>query len=233
MVVKLISNATETTPEATDLIPIARPADATARHATVQGIIDGVLDAVYVEVAGDTMTDPLTFSGTGRVTIDQWIGSAGVRAPGTKPATYVQHGLTGVWQFADATTSNQEHVGGTLKISTSMDRTVVPTMTIGWSADGVSPGNCEWQFEYLWIGANSATNAAAQETLTATTAASATSNGLVFTTFSGIDLPGATDQAMLFRVKRLSGGSNDTIADTVELRGMKFTYTSDKLGTGT
>ena len=200
--------------------------------ATSKKMAASVLDARYVDVAGDTMTDPLLFSGTGRVTIDQWIGSAGVRAPGLKKATYVLHGLTGVWQFSDASAGNEEQVSGTLKIATSMDRTVVPTMTIGWSADGVSPGNCEWQFEYLWIGANEATNAGAQETLTEATAASTTSNGLVFTTFSGIDLPGATDQAMLFRVTRLSAG-NDTIVDTVELRGMKFTYTINKLGTGT
>lgn len=206
--------------------------DDVAGTATTKKLAVSVLDGRYVAVAGDTMTEPLLFSGSGRVTIDQWIGATGVRAPGLKKATYVLHGLTGVWQFADAGAGNEQQISGTLKISTLMDRTVVPTMTIGWSADGVSPGNCEWQFEYLWIGADEATDAAAQKTLTVTTAASSTSNGLVFSTFAGIDLPGGTDQAMLFRVTRLSAGGNDTIIDSVELRGMKYTYTSDKLGTG-
>jgi len=177
-------------------------------------------------------TGLVTLVGTGRVTIDMWLGAAGVRAPGGKPADFKELGLTGVWEFGDEIEANQETVAGTLKIPTDMDRTVVPIFKIGWSAGGVSPGVCEWQLEYLWIGPGEATSAAAQETLTATGTAPATGDGLVITAFSGIDLPGATDQAMLFRIMRLSDGGSDTIAAAVHMRGRLFTYTMDKLGTG-
>lgn len=173
----------------------------------------------------------ITLHGTARITTDLWIDAGGVRAPGLKPATFVLLGLTGVWQFANAGAGNEESVSGTLKIPSGMDRTVVPIFKVGWSADGISPGNCEWQLEYLWVGPNDATDAAAQEALTATGTASATSNGLVITAFSGIDLPADADQAMLWEITRLSNSGNDTIADTVEMRGRLFTYTVDKLGT--
>ncbi|NOQ21594.1 MAG: hypothetical protein GQ565_02940 [Candidatus Aegiribacteria sp.] len=185
----------------------------------------------FVEI--DSVTGQFDLHGTARVTKSIWLNPGGIRAPGAKPATFIEYGLTGAWQFADAIEANQESVSGTLKISADMDITVAPTFHIGWSANGVSPGNCEWQLEYLWISPNEATNAAAQETLIVTAAASSTSEGFTFSTITGVDVPTATDKAMLWRITRKSGHANDTIADTVELRGCALTYTSNKLGTAT
>lgn len=174
---------------------------------------------------------PIVMTGDGRVTKVVWLSAGGIRAPGAKPATFVLYGLTGVWQFADqAVAGNQETVSGTVKIPFDIDRTVAPTFHIGWSADGVSPGDCEWQFEYLWLSPNEPTDGAAQDTLTITPTASATADGFVFSTFTGIALPSATDQAMLWKVTRLSAGLNDTIVDTVEMRGNAFCYTANRLG---
>ena len=114
-----------------------------------------------------------------------------------------------------------------------MDITVAPTFHIGWSANGISPGDCVWQLEYLWISPNEATNAAAQETLTVTATASSTSEGFVFSTITGIDVPSGTDKAMLWRVTRLSADVADTIEDTVEMRCCAFSHTSNKLGIAT
>ena len=50
----------------------------------------------------------------------------------------------------------------------------------GWSADGISPGDCEWQLEYLWIDEDENTCGAAQETLTSTATASSTANAQFF-----------------------------------------------------
>lgn len=204
--------------------------------------INAVLDGTNLEIGDGGTTDftriandgEITLHGTARVTVDLYISASGVKAPGTKPATFVVLGLSGVWEFSDeAVAGNQETISGTLKLPTQMDKTVVPIFKIGWSADGISPGNCEWQLEYLYRSPGEATDAAAQATLTVTGAASATSNGFVITSFVALALPSATDQAMFFRIKRLSAvGSNDTIVDTVELRGMLFTHTRDKLGTG-
>jgi hypothetical protein len=175
-------------------------------------------------------TGYLTLHGDSRVAKDLWVDVGGIKAPGLKPAEFVELGLTGVWQFGDEIEANQESVSGTLKIPSDMDRTVVPLFKIGWSADGASPGNCHWQLEYLWVGLNDASNASAQETLTATGTASSTSNGIMMTAFSGIDLPSSTDQAMFFRITRLSSNASDTIVDTVEMRGRVFSYTANVLG---
>ena len=196
-------------------------------------------DRRYVNVKGDTMTQPLLFYEGGRYTIDQWIGANGVKSPGGKPATFVESGLTGVWQFGDeAVAGNQESISGTIKIPANMDTTVVPTFKIGWSTttiytdDATDNETAEWQLEYLWIAPNEDTTAGAQETLTKTTVLTAATpaEGLVFTIFTGINLPATADVAMFFKITRLSA-VNDTIADTLELRGMVFQYTSDKLGT--
>ena len=195
----------------------------------VTAIGDGGI-ANYCQVKAD---GEVNLHGTARVIIDLWLDAGGIKAPGAKPATFVELGLTGVWQFADAIAADQESISGTLKIPADMDRTYVPMFKVGWSADGVSPGNCKWQLEYLWVAPGDDTSAAAEETLTVVGAASSTSNGLIITAFSGINLPGSTDQAMFFKLTRLSGDAEDTIVDTTEMRGRLFTYVSDKLGTAT
>lgn len=190
------------------------------------------------ETASQTSFDSLgfmTMAGEARVTVDLYITASGVKAPGANPAAFVEYGLTGAWEFDDQNVEgNQESISGTLKLPTQMDKSVAPVFKVGWSANGVSPGICEWQLEYLYLAPGEDTTAVAQETLDTSTSgiASSTSEGLVITAFSGMDLPSATDQAMLFKITRLSAGGDDTIADTVELRGMLFMHTRNTLGTG-
>jgi len=186
---------------------------------------DGTNETLFSSTGVQTMT------GNARVIKNIYISAGGIKAPGEKPATFVLHGLKGAWQFDDAIESNQQTVSGSVKLPADMDITVAPSFYIGWSADGVSPGNCEWQFEYLYVGANSDTTAGAQETLTVTSTASSTSNGLVIEEVTGIDAPGANDKAMFWRITRLSASENDTISGTVEMHGNFFEYTANKLGT--
>ncbi len=184
----------------------------------------------YVEIKTD---GEINFHGTARTYNAIWIDSGGIKAPGAKPATFILHGINGAWSFADATEANQETVSANMQIPHRMDRSVAPTFIIGWSADGISPGICEWELTYLWTSEDEDTTAAAQETLTSTDSgvASSTSNGLVLTTISGIDVPSATDACLHFKIKRLSAGANDTIADTVELLGVCLQFVSNKFGT--
>jgi len=206
--------------------------------ATIHNVarLSGLSDITFTSIADNDLvvwdSASSTFiNQTLQSVVDMYISASGIKAPGSKPATFVESGLTGVWQFADeGLEANQESVSGTLKLPTKMVRTEVPVFKVGWSADGISPGNCEWQLEYLYISPNEDTSGSAQETLTVIGTASSTSNGFIVTSFSGIDLPESTDQAMFFKIKRLSAGSNDTISDTVELRGMLFTYTENILG---
>jgi len=181
----------------------------------------------YTEIKTD---GEIELHGTARVKKKIYIGANGIKAPGAKPATFVEDGLTGCWEFADATEANQESVSGTFLISSDMDITVAPTLNVGWHANGVSPGNCKWQLEYLWTSPNEDVTAVAQETLTIVSTASATSDGLIVAEFTGIDLPSATDKAMFWKVTRLSGDVQDTISIATHMRGQFFEYTANKLG---
>jgi len=173
----------------------------------------------------------LTLTGTARVKNEIWVPSGGLKAPGLKPATYIAHGLDGAWQFDDqAVAANQETISGIMRIPNRMDRSVAPVFKIAWSADGVSPGDCKWQLEYLWRSANEATDGAAQETLTKVSTASSTSNGFITSEITGVDLPSATDSCFQFRITRLSADVQDTIVDTVESLGVCASFTSNKLG---
>jgi len=99
---------------------------------------------------------------------------------------------------------------------------------VGWSS--ASTGNCKWQLKYRWFSEDEDMTQDGEETLTAIDAASTTSNGLVVTTITGINAPSATDATIMFKLTRLSADADDTISDTVELHGVCFNYTSNKLG---
>jgi len=164
------------------------------------------------------------------IKVDLWLNADGLKAPAANPATLVPHGVDSAWQFADAIEINQESITGTIKIPSSMSRAVAPEGFIGWSADGVSPGDCKWQVEYRWTAVGEDTTAVAQETLTGVSTASATSNGLVVAEIDGLDIPSLTDKCISFKVTRLSADAEDTIADTVELIGVCLSYISTDLG---
>lgn len=184
----------------------------------------------YTEIKTD---GEINLHGTARVEKCHWICANGIKAPGSKPADFVEDGLTGCWEFGDEIEANQESVSGTVKTPCDMDRTIAPKFGIGWHANGVSPGDCKWQLEYLWVSPNEDVTAVAQETLTVVSTASATSDGLIVAEFTGIDLPSGTDVAMFWKITRLSADASDTIAAVTHMRGNYFKYTSNKLGVAT
>ena len=149
-----------------------------------------------------------------------WLSAEGIKAPGIKPATWVDHGLSGAWEFSDAT---DDTVGAAMRIPFRFNRDVAPTFNIGWSADGVSPGNCKWQIEYVWSALNQSSISPAQATLIAITAASAISNGMVLSTVY-LEKPTIDDICIHARIKRLAADAEDTIVDTTELIGMCIRY---------
>jgi len=173
----------------------------------------------------------LTLVGTARVLRDLWIDTAGIKAPGAKPATEVSHGNleTAAWQFSnEGVEANQESVSWRTAPPYDMDRTEGVTIRIGWSS--ASTGNVKWQLEYRWLAEDEDTTQGAEETLTVVDAASATANGIVVTDITGINAPSPTDVSIMFRLTRLSADAQDTISDTVELHGICFNYVSNKLG---
>ncbi|MHA1876711.1 MAG: hypothetical protein ACTSUC_09745 [Promethearchaeota archaeon] len=182
----------------------------------------------YAEIKSD---GEINLHGTARVLRDLWIDSAGIKAPGSKPATEISFGNleNSAWQFDNqALEANQESVSWRIAPPYDMDRTQGITIRLGWSS--ASTGNAKWRLEYKWLSENEDTTQGADETLTAVDAASTTENGLVVTDISGIDAPSSTDASIIFRLTRLSADASDTISDTIELHGICFNYTSNKLG---
>ena len=168
-----------------------------------------------------------------------WIDAGGIKSPGAKPATAIAHGAleTPAWQFGnEAVAGNQETISFNLRLPN--DRSAVPQICVGWSTttiytdDSTDNETASWQLEYVYTALNEDTTAAAEETIIQDTVLTAATpaEGLVVTTFTGINLPSDTDVCMHCRIKRLSAGT-DTIADTLELHGVVFQYTANKLGT--
>ena len=110
---------------------------------------------------------------------------------------------------------------------------VAPTFSIGWSTNDTNENDVEFKLEYLYTKLGDDTSAAAQDTDTSTDTAVAQADGLNIMTKT-IDVPEATDVCMHLRLTRLAkAGSNDTIADNVDVHGICFQYTSNKLGVAT
>ena len=113
-----------------------------------------------------------------------------------------------------------------------MDRSVAPTLSIGFSST-TTEKVVKWQLAYLWTKAGESTAAAAEETLTTTGTTPATAEGLTMATFTGINVPDSDDVCIHCQITRLSADAEDTCEDDVELHGVCFEWTSNKLGTAT
>ena len=186
----------------------------------------------YAETKAD---GEINLHGTARVINGQWIDAQAIKAPQTNPAELISFGVleTPAFQFADAIEVNQENVTFNMRLPYRMDKGVAAFLAIGWSADGISPGNCRWQLEYLFTKLDDDTSAGAQDTVVVTSAASATAHGLVVVQLPAMQVTEATDICVHCRVTRLSADVLDTISDAVELHGVCLNFTVDRLGLAT
>ena len=177
--------------------------------------------------------------GTARVVNSEWISAGSIKGAGLKPATEAAHGIleVPVWVFADESAANQQSVGFKVRHQRRMDDTVAPTLSLRLSTTTVDPGDNSKKYyfslAYLWRKVNEDTTAAAQETLYVNPVMSTTAEGLVEATFTGIDLPDADDKLLYCKVTRVSDNVLDTIADTVELHGITWSWTTCRFGTAT
>jgi len=199
---------------------------------------DGDLHPAGAKIGGavnyaDFATDgEMTRAGTARTKNTLWIGAEGLKAPPlTKPATLVEHGISIAWEFTDGT---DDTVVANMRIPNRMDRTVAPTLTLGWSSPVVDPGDdskqATWQVEYLWTSLDEDTTAVAQDTQSDTDSASTVANGLVATTVT-LAVPSASDICLHMRIKRR--GDIDSLGNVANLVGICMEFTSDKLGAAT
>ena len=93
------------------------------------------------------------------ITKSVWVPASGVKAPGTKPATWIEWGISGVYQFAD---NDDDTIVANIKFPADMDKTIAPVLSIGWSA--TTTGNANWKIEYLYTQLGEDTTASAQTT---------------------------------------------------------------------
>jgi len=170
----------------------------------------------------------ISLIGTARVKKSLWLPFEVLKAPGTKPATYIDHGIAGAWQFSDGT---DDTVVFLAEVPPDMDRSIAPTLKIGWSTNTTATDETAvWQIEYLWISPGEDATGEVQETLTVNSNAIAQANGLIVAEITGIDAPDATDVCVHCRLKRLGADANDDLTDTAELHGVCLSYTSNSLG---
>jgi hypothetical protein len=178
----------------------------------------------YAEIKSD---GEINLHGTARVKKSSWIPASGLQAPGVKPATWQDLGITGVWQFAD---NDDQKVVGTLKIPEDADLTADIDVLLGWSSPGA--GDAHWDVEYLLRQVGEHMDAAADGTLSDDVTNTGGMDLMVSTI--GAVTPNASDVCISLRVTRDGTmGSGDTIADAVNLHGLCIYYTVNKLGVAT
>lgn len=182
----------------------------------------------YADFAAD---GEMTRAGTARTLNAIWLGAEGLKAPGVKPATFVDHGITGVWEFTDGT---DDTVIAHMRAPLRMDRLVAPTIVVCWSSPVADPGDdskqATWDVEYLWMAVDEDTTVAAQATVPVTASASTVANGMVISSVT-LAVPSAIDHCVGFRIKRR--GDTDSLGGVAHLMGLRMKFTSDKLGTAT
>jgi len=138
-----------------------------------------VEDDVVLVDGSNPMTGDLILSGGARVYRGSWIPATGMRAPPTKPATFVDYGVSGAWEFTDGA---EEQIVANIKIPYDADMTEDFTILVGWSSPAQSL-NCAWDVSYLLTGLNEDTTASAQEVIQSFETSSATANGLIISSF--------------------------------------------------
>lgn len=224
--------ATEVAKIENDFLGISRAGDiiqlATKTSALRASTIGDGGTTHYVSFATD---GELNLHGTARIIKGRWVPAQAIRAPTIKPATYVDHGISGAWEFSDG---QEEIIVCTMKIPDNVDMTEDLEILIGWSSPTVSQ-DCDWEIAYLLTKLNDPTNAAAQQTLQSFETSSANANGLIVSTFT-IDNAAqieAADVCVHIKIMRDGNDAGDTLGDVAHIHGICLQYTSDKLGVAT
>ena len=172
---------------------------------------------------------PVTLVGDGRVAKNAWLPASAARAPGVKPATYVDHGISGAWRFADA---QEEYIHMNLMIPDDMDLSEDCTICLGWSSTTTSQ-DCDWEIAYLISTIDSDTTAAADDTEQSYEESSSVAEGLVrsgFCTIAGGTIV-ATDVCFHLQIMRDGNDGSDNLGAAAEIHGVVLSYTANKIGT--
>lgn len=171
---------------------------------------------------------PVILTGNGRVTKYSWLPASSARAPGVKPATYVDHGISGAWRFADG---QEEYIHVNLMVPADMDLSEDSVICFGWSSTTTSQ-DCDWEVAYLITAVDEDTSAAADATEQSYEESSSVAEGLIRSGFCVIagGTIGATDVCMHVQIMRDGNDGSDNLGAAAEIHGVVFTYVANKLG---
>ena len=172
---------------------------------------------------------PIIMTGAGRVTKNSWLPASSARAPGVKPATYVDHGISGAWQFADG---QEEYIHTNLMIPDDMDLSEDCAICIGWSSTTTSQ-DCDWEIAYLITALDGDTSAAADATEQSYEESSSVAEGLIRSGFCVIagGTIGATDVCLHIQIMRDGNDGSDNLGAAAEVHGIVLSYVANKIGT--
>jgi hypothetical protein len=172
----------------------------------------------------------ILFTGTARYKDTRWIGANGIKAVPSQPATFVEYGIGGAWQFADAVSRS---VSGRLGVVHNIDSSATPYLLFGWSCPTADPGDnskqVRWEIKYSWRGKNDPMDAAPDATVVDNYTTSQTAKGLIQTDIA-LSALSATDICLGVHITRIGGDSGDTAGDAAHLFGMCLWYTFNKPG---
>ena len=172
---------------------------------------------------------PIVLTGDGRVAKNRWMPASAARAPGASPATYVDHGITGAWRFAD---NQEQYIHMNLMVPENMDTSEESTICLGWSSTTTSQ-DCDWEIAYLITAVDEDTAAGADATVQSYEESSSVAEGLVRSAFCVIagGTISAADICLHIQIMRDGNDGSDNLGAAAEVHGVAFTYIANKLGT--
>jgi len=175
------------------------------------------------------MTAKEFFAFIPHVTKNVWMPASAARAPGIKPATYVDHGISGAWSFADGA---EEIIHANIMVPDDMDLSEDSIICLGWSSTTISQ-DCDWEIAYLITAVDGDTTAAAEDTVQSYEESSSVAEGMVKSEFCVI--AGGTivagDVCLHVQVMRDGNDGSDNLGAAAEVHGIMLKYVANKLGT--
>ena len=152
-----------------------------------------------------------------------WLPAQALKAPGIKPASCCDHGISGAWEFADG---QEEIIVFNMKVPDLADLSQSLFVCLGWSSPAMSL-NCDWEVAYLLTQLNENTTAGAQQTLQGFKTSSAVANGLVLSLFEIVTAQ-INDNDICVHVQLMRDGNDagDTLGDVAHIHGAALGYTA-------
>jgi hypothetical protein len=168
----------------------------------------------------------MIISGNGKVKKIVQIGLGALKAPLLKPASYVNFGINGSYEFV---ANDENNVSFSIALPRDMDKSIAPSIGFAWSSP-TTTGNVRWELMYLYEQPNQDTSTIIpDDTIYQTDAVNSIANGYSYN-YMQLNVPNINDRILVVKFSRLGNDELDTANDVVNLLYMSLEYTINKLG---